>query len=109
MAVGEDIMGKLISRNVTVNGHRTSLRLEEETWAAIEEICRAEKTNIHTLCSLIDWRRQGFSRTSAVRVFILSYFRAAARTAGRVPTGTVSAVLPEFAVYRQQRQPPPGL
>jgi predicted DNA-binding ribbon-helix-helix protein len=102
-------MGKLISRNVTVNGHRTSLRLEEETWAAIEDICRAEKTNIHTLCSLLDRRRQGLSRTSAVRVFVLSYFRTAARAGGRMPAGTVNAVLPEFAAHRQQRQTPPGL
>lgn len=99
-------MGKLISRNVTVNGHRTSLRLEEETWAAIDDICRAEKTNIHTLCSLIDRRRQGLSRTSAVRVFILSYFRTAARAAGRVSTGTVNMVLPEFAAHHPPRPAP---
>lgn len=97
-------MGKLISRNVTVNGHRTSLRLEEETWAAIEDICRVEKTNIHTLCSLIDRRRRGLSRTSAVRVFVLNYFRIAARAGGRMPTGTVNAVLPEPVTYRQQRR-----
>lgn len=94
--------GRLISRNVTVDGHRTSLRLEPETWSALDEICQLEETNVHALCSLIERRRRGTSRTSAVRVFIVSYFRAAARGVGRPPAGIVADMLPEIAAFRRQ-------
>ncbi len=72
----------LISKNVTVNGRRTSLRLERASWLALEDICKFENLTLHVLCSMIEQQRQGSSRTSAVRAFIVSYFRKAAIDAG---------------------------
>ncbi len=80
----------LISKNVTINGRRTSLRLEEELWEALNDVCRCESLTIHELCSLIDRCRHGSSRTSSVRTFIIAYFRIAASSgdfAGRVEAG----------------------
>ncbi len=94
----------LIARNVTVFGRRTSLRLEPELWKALEEICGMERLSIHDICGLVDKRRNGLSRTSAVRVFALTYFRAAARGAGRPASAGVLAALPELAAFRQQQQ-----
>lgn len=74
-------MERLVSRNVTVNGHRTSLRLEIETWDALDEICRLEGITIHQFCSRIEGQRNGLGRTSAVRVHIVNYFRNAAHMA----------------------------
>ncbi len=74
----------LISKNVTINGRRTSLRLEEELWEALNDVCRCESLTIHELCSLIDSRRHGSSRTSSVRTFIIAYFRIAASNGGFV-------------------------
>lgn len=94
----------LVARNVTVNGHRTSLRLEPDLWRALEEICGLERVSVHDICTLVDRRRNGLSRTSAVRVFALTYFRAAARSAGRPSSANILASLPELAAYRQQQQ-----
>jgi predicted DNA-binding ribbon-helix-helix protein len=77
----------LISRNVTVNGHRTSLRLEQVTWDALDDISEAEGLSIHEICSMIDAKRVNSSRTSAVRTFILSYFRDAALESGALTKG----------------------
>jgi predicted DNA-binding ribbon-helix-helix protein len=66
----------LISRNVVINGRRTSFRLEPEMWSAIEEICTKEKVDIHTLCSWIIAYKPRSNRTSAIRAFIVSYLRA---------------------------------
>jgi predicted DNA-binding ribbon-helix-helix protein len=82
MSRGDAMNTSLISRNVTVNGHRTSLRLEQVTWDALDDICVAEGLGVHEICSMIDSQRIGSSRTSAVRTFILSYFRNAAMDAG---------------------------
>ena len=88
---------KLISKNVTINGRRTSLRLEKTSWEAMVDICQCEGMTIHELCSLIDNRREGSSRTSAVRAFIVSYYRAAAAEYGALQKGIVSTILPELA------------
>jgi len=78
---------RLQSRNVTVDGHRTSLRLEQDVWNALEEICTREDMSVHEICSLIEQRRKGSSRTAAVRAFILGYFREAASDTGHVRAG----------------------
>lgn len=78
----------LISRNVTVLGHRTSVRLEPEMWNAIKDIARRERCTIHELCSLIQLRKAEItSLTAAIRVFLMLYFRAAATEEGHVRAG----------------------
>ena len=69
---------KLRIRNVTINGRRTSLRMEEVFWDGLSDICEREGKSLHELCSLVDLHRHGSSRTSAVRAFIVTYFRAVA-------------------------------
>ncbi|MFC1674159.1 ribbon-helix-helix domain-containing protein [Pseudomonadota bacterium] len=82
-----NINSRLLSRNVTVDGHRTSLRLEQDVWDAVEEICAREDLSVHDLCTLIERRRTGSSRTAAVRAFILGYFREAASDTGHNRAG----------------------
>lgn len=77
----------LISRNVTINGRRTSIRLEQENWEALEEICHRESMNVHQLCDLVEKNRHISNRTSAIRAFIVSYFRAAATDIGHDNAG----------------------
>lgn len=90
----------LISRNIVVGAKRTSLRLEPAMWQSLQEIARREVVSIHRLCTEIDSRRHESSLTAAIRVFILSYFRAAAteqghRSAGHGVVGLSSSTAPE--------------
>ena len=64
-----------VVKNVFIRGQRTSLRLEGELWDAMDEICRRERMVINELCSLIDTGRNGATRASTVRAFIVQYFR----------------------------------
>jgi len=73
-------MSTLINKNVMVGGKRTSMRLEPEMWDALNDICRYENLKTSKICTLVNQRRSGASLTSAMRVFIISYFRAAAST-----------------------------
>ncbi|MBT4935033.1 MAG: ribbon-helix-helix domain-containing protein [Rhodospirillaceae bacterium] len=77
----------LVSRNVTIKGHRTSLRMEQETWDALAEICQREDQSIHQVCTQVEERRQVSNRTSAVRAFIITYYRAAATEDGHLDAG----------------------
>ncbi len=80
-------MSSLISRNVTIKGRRTSLRLEHEAWDALEEICLREGKSIHQVCTMVEKRRSISNRTAAVRAFILIYYMAAATEAGHLKAG----------------------
>ena len=80
--------GTLVSRNVTVNGRRTSVRLEPEMWNALKDIAGRERCSIHELCSLIDFRKNtDTSLTAAIRVFLMLYFRAASTEDGHLRAG----------------------
>ena len=70
-----------VSRNIRVNGRRTSIRLEHAMWQAFEDIAARENNPIRTLCTIIDERRRGGNLTAAVRLFIIGYFRIAAAKA----------------------------
>ena len=65
----------LLCKNVVVNGRRTSMRLDRETWMALNDICAREKVTIHELCSKIDEARKTSGLSSSVRLFVLTYFR----------------------------------
>ena len=80
-------MSALRNRNVTLSDRRTSLRLEMPMWEGLEEICRREHQTLHEICTVIENQRGLLSLTAAVRVFILTYFRAAATEAGHKAAG----------------------
>ncbi len=78
----------LISRNVTVAGHRTSVRLEPAMWEAFAEIVRREKVKLHVLCTRVARaKEEDTSLTAAIRVYIMNYFRAAATEEGHTKAG----------------------
>lgn len=78
----------LVSRNITVVGRRTSVRLEPEMWSALREIAKREGCKIHDICSLIHLRKNpDTSLTAAIRVFLMLYYRAAATDDGHRRAG----------------------
>lgn len=78
----------LVSRNITVLGRRTSVRLEPEMWKELKAISKREACTIHDLCSLISLRKgKNSSLTAAIRVFLMLYYRAAATEQGHMRAG----------------------
>ena len=65
----------LLCKNVVVNGRRTSMRLDKETWMALSDICRRENITLYKLCSLIDTAKGAMGLSSATRLFVLTYYR----------------------------------
>ena len=61
------------------------MRFEPEFWEALAEICRRERQDLNSLVQQIEAAGHPGSRTSAVRVFLLEYFRNAASEHGREP------------------------
>ena len=51
------------------------MRLEPELWNALEEICGREGIDVSELVKRAEEQSHRGSRTSAVRVYIVNYFR----------------------------------
>lgn len=85
---------RLINRNVVARQGRTSMRLEPELWSALDEICRREGLTLAGLVQRTEATCHPGGRTSAVRVFALSYFRAAATEQGHRDAGHGCQPLP---------------
>lgn len=74
--------------NLVIFGRRTTVRLEAEMWASFKEIAECEGCSVHELASRIYNRKQrGQSLTSAIRVFVVLYYREAATKAGHAKAG----------------------
>ena len=68
----------IIKRSLTIKGHATSISLENPFWDGLDEIAKIRKISIASLVAEIDANRssqQAYGLSSAVRVFILNYFR----------------------------------
>ena len=97
----------LVSRNVTVAGHRTSMRLEPTMWDALAEICRRENATLSEIATLVGRSRSASSLTSAMRIFILDYFHLAATEDGHNRAGHGNGSY-HSATPRYQDEPAPA-
>lgn len=58
-----------------IAGHHTSVAMEPEFWAALEDIAKARGQSVAQLVAEIDEVRQGINLTSSIRVIALRWFR----------------------------------
>jgi predicted DNA-binding ribbon-helix-helix protein len=65
----------VIKRSVIRNGHKSSISLEDQFWDALREIADLEHMAISTLVAHIDHNRTTSNLSSAIRVYVLAYFR----------------------------------
>ncbi len=68
-------------RSLTLNGHRTSISLEDAFWEALRDIAVDETKSVSELVEFIDTARGEAGLSSAIRIYILDYFRARNRLA----------------------------
>lgn len=62
--------------SVSLSGHQTSISLEPEFISALQEIANARKTSVAKIIGEIDSARgMNMNLSSAIRVWILKYFR----------------------------------
>ena len=64
-----------VKRSFTIKGHRTSISVEAPFWEALRQIAAAENITLAALVATIDAERGAAGLSSAVRVWVLDYFR----------------------------------
>jgi len=58
--------------SLTLAGHRTSVSLEPEFWAAFRRLAQAQGRTVNDLATEIDAGREDRGLASAIRVFVLA-------------------------------------
>ena len=77
-------MSRPVKRSFVIKGHATSISLEAPFWDALREVAARERVPLAAVVARIDAERGEAGLSSAVRVWLLAYYRrlAAGRTAG---------------------------
>lgn len=65
----------MICRVMTINGRRTSVRMERRFWEALEDVAQHRRLTMAALVSQIDERRGAAPLTRVLRITAVSHFR----------------------------------
>lgn len=72
MEKSEVSKGVFVKRSLTLQGHRTSLSLEQEFWGVLEIAAHSQEISLIQLIKEIDATRSG-SLSSALRLYALAF------------------------------------
>jgi predicted DNA-binding ribbon-helix-helix protein len=65
----------VVKRSVVVAGHKTSVSLEDPFWKSLKEIATSREVSLSDLLAAIDSGRHHGNLSSAIRVFVLNFYR----------------------------------
>jgi predicted DNA-binding ribbon-helix-helix protein len=65
----------VVKRSIVIAGHKTSVSLEDAFWDALKEIAAQRKATLSDVVASIDSTRTQGNLSSAIRLFVLDYFR----------------------------------
>lgn len=65
----------MLKRSLTIAGHRTSIALEPEFWAALEAIAQHRDLSLTGLIAEIDQNRETPNLSSAIRLAVLEHYQ----------------------------------
>jgi len=81
----------IVKRSVILNGHKTSVSLEDEFWETLNAIANERRVSVSNLVQSIDRDRCNSNLSSAIRVFVFNHIR---KTAGAAEAPARADVLP---------------
>ena len=59
----------IIKRSIVINGHKTSISMEDQFWAALKSIAAERNLTTSELVSMVHGNRESSNLSSALRVF----------------------------------------
>jgi predicted DNA-binding ribbon-helix-helix protein len=65
----------VLKRSVVIEGHKTSISLEDEFWDSFKEIADERGMTVSALVGAIDGGRKHVNLSSAIRLFVLGAYR----------------------------------
>jgi len=65
----------VVKRSIVIAGHKTSVSLEDAFWRGLKEIASGRNATLSDLVASIDSDRQHGNLSSALRLFVLNFYR----------------------------------
>jgi predicted DNA-binding ribbon-helix-helix protein len=65
----------IVKRSIVVDGHKTSVSLEDPFWIDLKKIAHTQQATLSGLIAKIDATREQGNLSSAIRLFVLQHFR----------------------------------
>jgi predicted DNA-binding ribbon-helix-helix protein len=65
----------VLKRSIVVAGHKTSVSLEDAFWSGLKDIAGRRLMTLSGLVTAIDKERQHTNLSSALRLFVLDFYR----------------------------------
>jgi len=65
----------VVKRSIVIAGHKTSVSLEDAFWAGLKEIANKRDLTLSDMVATIDQDRRHGNLSSAIRLFVLDYYR----------------------------------
>ena len=65
----------IIKRSIIVDGHKTSICLEDAFWSSLKEIAQAQGATVSQTVTEIEKSRQRGTLSGAIRLFVLDWVR----------------------------------
>ena len=66
---------RIVKHSILLAGRKSSVSLEDEFWTTLKEIAGDRHVTMSELVSGIDKQRQHGNLSSAIRLFVLEYYR----------------------------------
>ena len=82
----------VVKRSIVVAGHKTSVSLEDAFWNGLKEIVRERHMTLSELVAEIDAQRQLGNLSSALRLFVLDFYRTQLSHAKEGRDGTLEMI-----------------
>ena len=65
----------VVKRSIVIAGHKTSVSLEDAFWKGLKDIAGERDATLSDLVAVIDSERQHGNLSSAIRLFVLDFYR----------------------------------
>ena len=65
----------VVKRSTVVAGHKTSVTLEDAFWNGLKEIASGRNITLSDLVTAVDSERRQGNLSSAIRLFVLDFYR----------------------------------
>lgn len=65
----------VVKRSIMIGGHKTSVSVEEAFWTGLKEIAAGRNASLAEVVARIDADRELGNLSSAIRLFVLSFYR----------------------------------
>ena len=66
---------RVVKRSIVIAGHKTSVSLEDGFWNSLKDIAGERHMTLSDLVASIDTDRQYGNLSSAIRLFVLDFYR----------------------------------